>query len=92
MGGSSETFRSFFQRSVALSCVLVFLGLCLQMVALFSPAWCTIGGDERNPSWRIQEGIWMAKFCRMKTGECILGERGAVLKEIGLEESLSRKL
>lgn len=90
MGRSEEKFLRSLRRWVAASAILEFIGLCIQLVAVFGPAWFYTTDGHSRSRWRLQEGIWLARFCRADD-TCITGRRENVFEKIGVDESLSRK-
>ncbi|WAQ96444.1 hypothetical protein MAR_029134, partial [Mya arenaria] len=70
--------------------VFLILGLCLALGGVCGPAWFrTSHPPGPDPTWTLEEGIWLARFCRHKTGECIFTVRERVFSEIGIARSLS---
>ncbi|WAQ96445.1 hypothetical protein MAR_029135 [Mya arenaria] len=56
--------------------VFIFLGLCLALAGFCGPAWFrTSYPPGPEPTWTLEEGIWLARFCRHITGECIFTVR-----------------
>ncbi|XP_052819101.1 uncharacterized protein LOC128244967 [Mya arenaria] len=70
--------------------VFIFLGLCLALAGFCGPAWFrTSYPPGPEPTWTLEEGIWLARFCRHITGECIFTVRERVFSEIGIVRSFS---
>lgn len=89
MGRSRERFFRNLRCTVAIATTCIFLGFCLQFIATVGPAWFIIVDNTKDPDWQVQEGIWLARFCDMKTTECFIGERLSVLNKIGANGSLT---
>lgn len=90
MGVSKELYLKSLRRTIALAISCIVIGFCVQLAAVFSPAWLTADDSKEKTSWTLKEGIWLARFCRLQTNECFTGKREAILEKIGAKGSLSR--